>query len=179
MSENNGNGYWGGYPSYLLKERRQDESRSSRPVDLLDDRSSSDDLFANYPGEQPFGSPSSYWGSQEVMFERLRSSSPQGRSNSASAPNQDYLKYGYGAKSHIVAGLLAIFLGCFGIHKFYLGYNSIGIVMLAVTVMGSVVSFGLAGMVMTVVGIVEGIIYLVVGQASFDRIYVLNRKEWF
>ena len=29
-------------------------------------------------------------------------------------------------KDHVAAGLLAIFLGAFGIHKFYLGYNTAG-----------------------------------------------------
>lgn len=78
-----------------------------------------------------------------------------------------------------MAGLLAIFLGCFGIHKFYLGYNSTGIIMLAVTVIGSIFSLGLAGMVMGVIALIEGIIYLAMGQVSFDRAYVQNKKEWF
>ena len=35
-------------------------------------------------------------------------------------------------KSKIVAGILALFLGVFGIHKFYLGCTTAGIVMLVV-----------------------------------------------
>ncbi len=37
------------------------------------------------------------------------------------------------AKSRIAAGLLGIFLGGFGIHRFYLGYIGIGVVQIIVT----------------------------------------------
>lgn len=82
-------------------------------------------------------------------------------------------------KNRIVAGLLAIFLGSLGIHKFYLGYNSAGFIMLAVTIIGSIFTLGLAGMVMQVIGIVEGIIYLTQDQQAFDRTYAYGSKEWF
>ena len=38
-----------------------------------------------------------------------------------------------GAKSKIAAGLLGIFLGGFGVHRFYLGYVGIGVAQIAVT----------------------------------------------
>jgi TM2 domain-containing membrane protein YozV len=37
-------------------------------------------------------------------------------------------------KSKMTAGLLAIFLGALGVHRFYLGYKVIGIIMLLITV---------------------------------------------
>ena len=44
-----------------------------------------------------------------------------------------YVEFGSSAaKSKIVAALLAFFLGGLGIHKFYLGKNTAGIIMLAV-----------------------------------------------
>ena len=39
-----------------------------------------------------------------------------------------------GEKSKIAAGLLAIFLGTLGVHKFYLGYTKEGLIMLLITV---------------------------------------------
>lgn len=83
------------------------------------------------------------------------------------------------SKDYVAAGLLAIFLGSLGIHKFYLGYNSTGFIMLAVTVVGSAFTLGVAGGVMGVIGIIEGIMYLTQGQQRFDRTYVQNRREWF
>lgn len=34
------------------------------------------------------------------------------------------------SKSKVTAALLAFFLGCFGIHRFYLGYTLIGVIQL-------------------------------------------------
>ena len=82
-------------------------------------------------------------------------------------------------KDHVAAGLLAIFLGAFGIHKFYLGYNTPGFIMLAVTIVGSIFSLGLAGLAMVVISIVEGVLYLSKSQTEFEQIYVFNKKEWF
>ena len=75
----------------------------------------------------------------------------------------------------LAAGLLAIFLGSFGVHKFVLGYNTAGLIMLLVTVL----TCGVAGFVMGVIGIIEGIIYLTKSPEEFDSIYLQNSKEWF
>lgn len=47
-------------------------------------------------------------------------------------------------KNKVVAGVLAILLGWLGIHKFYLGYNKEGLIMLAVSVVLGVLTAGLA-----------------------------------
>ena len=75
----------------------------------------------------------------------------------------------------LAAGLLAIFLGSFGVHKFVLGYNTAGLIMLLVTVL----TCGIAGFVMGVIGIIEGIIYLTKSPEEFESIYLQNSKEWF
>ena len=97
---------------------------------------------------------------------------------------QPYQQPYYGAqvvqtKDHVAAGLLAIFLGSFGVHKFYLGYNSTGFVMLAVSIVGSLLTLGIAAGVMCVIGFIEGIIYLVKSQTDFEQLYVYNKREWF
>lgn len=56
------------------------------------------------------------------------------------------------AKSRLVAALLALFLGGFGIHRFYLGYTSIGVAQILV----SVVTCGFGG----IWGFIEGILIL-------------------
>lgn len=45
-------------------------------------------------------------------------------------------------KSKICAGLLAIFLGGFGIHNFYLGYTGKAVAQLLITLIGSIVCIG-------------------------------------
>lgn len=92
---------------------------------------------------------------------------------------QPYQQPAVSTKDHVAAGLLAIFLGTLGIHKFYLGYNTSGFIMLAVTIIGSIVTFGLAAGVMWIISIVEGILYLTKSQSEFEYSYVVNKREWF
>lgn len=82
-------------------------------------------------------------------------------------------------KDHVAAGLLAIFLGAFGIHKFYLGYTSAGFIMLGVSIVGGILSFSLATWVVWVIAIVEGAIYLSKSQTDFERCYLLRKNPWF
>ena len=82
-------------------------------------------------------------------------------------------------KDHVAAGLLAIFLGVFGVHKFYLGYHTTGFIMLGVTILGSLLTIGIAAGVVWLIGVIEGIIYLTKSQSEFERLYVFNKREMF
>ncbi|MBM5784540.1 MAG: TM2 domain-containing protein [Cyanobacteria bacterium K_DeepCast_35m_m1_288] len=75
----------------------------------------------------------------------------------------------------LAAGLLGIFLGSFGIHKFVLGYTKAGLIMLLITVL----TCGVAGFVMGLIGVIEGIIYLTQTPQEFKTTYLEGRKEWF
>ena len=79
-----------------------------------------------------------------------------------------------GADKKIVAGILGIVVGGFGIHKFILGYQREGLIMLLV----SVLSCGTLAGVMHVIGIVEGIIYLTKSDEDFVRTYIQGQKGW-
>jgi len=75
----------------------------------------------------------------------------------------------------LAAGLLGIFLGSFGIHKFALGYTKAGLIMLLITVL----TCGVAGFVMGLIGVIEGIIYLTQTPQEFKTTYLEGRKKWF
>lgn len=83
-----------------------------------------------------------------------------------------------GSKSRITAGLLAIFLGALGIHKFYLGYTKAGIIMVLVSVLGALL-IGLGPAIMAIIGIIEGVMYLAKSDQQFYDIYVVGDKPWF
>ena len=70
-----------------------------------------------------------------------------------------------------VAGILGILLGGFGVHKFYLGYTSAGIIQILVT-------FITCGMG-SVIGLIEGIIYLTKSDEDFYQTYIVEQKGWF
>lgn len=76
-----------------------------------------------------------------------------------------------GADKKLVAGILGILLGGFGVHKFYLGYTKEGIIQLV----GTFVTCGIG----SIVGLIEGIIYLTKSDAEFVATYVTGRKGWF
>ena len=122
---------------------------------------------------QPYGQASGYQGSA-----RYQQAYNRGYAQATRAQQQTYAPY-VATKDHVAAGLLAIFLGSFGIHKFYLGYNTAGFIMLGVTILGSIFTLGLAAAVMGVISLVEGIIYLTKSQGAFDAEYVYAHKEWF
>lgn len=75
----------------------------------------------------------------------------------------------------IVAGVLAILLGSLGIHKFFLGYTKQGVITLLV----SLLTCGIGAGVMSVIGLIEGIMYLTKSDEEFTVTYVSNQKPWF
>ena len=77
------------------------------------------------------------------------------------------------------AGTLALLLGCFGVHKFLLGYRRAGWIMLLVALPGSLISFGVTSLVMSAIALVEGLRYLALSPEEFRRLYVDGRREWF
>ena len=78
-------------------------------------------------------------------------------------------------KEKLVAGLLGILLGSLGIHKFYLGYTKEGVIMILV----SLLTCGIGAFVMEIIGLIEGIMYLVKSDEEFQAIYVDSHKGWF
>ncbi len=75
----------------------------------------------------------------------------------------------------LAAGLLAIFAGTFGIHKFVLGFTTPGLIYLISTI----VTCGFAAIVLHLVALVEGIIYLSKSDEDFYYTYIVDKKEWF
>lgn len=67
----------------------------------------------------------------------------------------------YPTKNKTTAGLLAIFLGGIGIHKFYLGKTGLGVVYLLFC----------WTYIPTVLGLIEGIIYFTKSDAEFHKSY--------
>lgn len=80
-----------------------------------------------------------------------------------------------GAEKKLPAGICGILIGGLGVHKFILGYNTEGLIMLLATIL----TCGLAGIVTGVIGLIEGIIYLTKSDEDFVRTYIQNRKGWF
>jgi TM2 domain-containing membrane protein YozV len=84
-----------------------------------------------------------------------------------------------GADKKIIAGIFGILLGALGIHKFVLGYTKEGIIMLVITLVAGTVTLGLAAGIMGIIGLIEGILYLVKSDEEFVATYITGKKGWF
>ncbi len=79
-----------------------------------------------------------------------------------------------GQSNRVAAGVLGIVVGSFGIHKFIVGNTTPGLIMLLVTIF----TCGFGGIVMHIIGIIEGIKYLTMSDGEFYRTYVVDKKGW-
>lgn len=71
----------------------------------------------------------------------------------------------------VLAGILGIVLGGFGVHKFILGYTQEGIIQIVITI----VTCGMG----SILGLIEGIIYLTKSDEEFYQTYQVGKKGWF
>lgn len=77
-------------------------------------------------------------------------------SNCGASTNTTEVVAANNAKSKMAAGLLGIFLGCFGVHNFYLGYTGKAVGQLLLTVL----TCGFLSPVSAIWGLIEGILIL-------------------
>jgi TM2 domain-containing membrane protein YozV len=75
----------------------------------------------------------------------------------------------------IAAGICGILIGGLGIHKFILGNTTPALIMLLVTIC----TCGFGGIVMGIIGLIEGIIYLTKSDDEFYETYMVEKKPWF
>ncbi|MBV1924732.1 MAG: TM2 domain-containing protein [Flavobacteriaceae bacterium] len=88
-----------------------------------------------------------------------------------------------GDNKKMMAGILAIVLGSFGVHKFILGYNKEGMILLGGTILGyATLCIGVGAFILMatgIVGLIEGIIYLTKSDEEFHNTYQVGQKPWF
>jgi TM2 domain-containing membrane protein YozV len=77
--------------------------------------------------------------------------------------------------NRVVCGICGILLGGLGVHKFILGLTTPALIMLLV----SVLTCGIGYPVMSIIGLIEGIIYLTKTDEEFHQIYEVGKKAWF
>jgi TM2 domain-containing membrane protein YozV len=76
-----------------------------------------------------------------------------------------------GAEKKIAAGICGILIGGLGVHKFILGYTKEGIIQIVITVL----TCGIG----SIIGFIEGIIYLTKSDEDFVNTYITNKRGWF
>ena len=71
----------------------------------------------------------------------------------------------------ILCGIMGILFGGLGVHRFILGDTSGGLIRIVITVL----TCGIGSLI----GLVEGIIYLTKSDAEFYQTYMVDKKAWF
>ncbi len=83
----------------------------------------------------------------------------------------------------VIAGILAIIFGSLGVHKFILGYNKEGFILLGASIAAYVLSCLVIGLffiwIPGIIGLIEGIIYLTKSDEEFYNTYQVGKKPWF
>ncbi|MEO8233909.1 MAG: TM2 domain-containing protein [Flavobacterium sp.] len=93
----------------------------------------------------------------------METTKPTENWNNGTQPTQENKK--------VLAGIMGILFGGLGIHKFILGYTQEGIIQIVV----SIVTCG----IFSIVGFIEGIIYLTKSDEEFYQTYQVGKKGWF
>ena len=71
----------------------------------------------------------------------------------------------------ILCGIMGILFGGLGIHRFILGDTSGGIIRIVITIL----TCGIG----SIIGLIEGIIYLTKTDEEFIQTYQIGKKGWF
>jgi TM2 domain-containing membrane protein YozV len=132
------------------------------------------------PQQAPYAPPQDPAQGYQYAPQPQQPYAPQPGYQYAPAQPQSSRTQGIGSpqKDKWVAAILAFVLGTLGIHKFYLGYKTEGIIMLLVAILGAP-CFGLGILVMAVISLIEAVRYVILTQDDFERTYVYNSKSWF
>jgi TM2 domain-containing membrane protein YozV len=103
--------------------------------------------------------------------------------NSANEFKQNFNQTMNQDNKKVLAGILGIFFGGIGVHKFILGYNAEGFILLGITLISIPLMCIIIGVftiyIPVLIGLIEGIIYLTKSDEEFYHMYQLNKKAWF
>ena len=103
--------------------------------------------------------------------------------------DQQQQQYGYGqqynsfdsvfnngpsGKSRGIAGLLAILMGWCGLHYFYLGKNSAGVLFLLIAIL----SCGILATITTIISIIQGVLFFTSTQEEFEQKWVYTPSNF-
>ncbi|MEO9510892.1 MAG: NINE protein [Flavobacteriaceae bacterium] len=93
------------------------------------------------------------------------------------------IKNAGGDNKKVLAGVLAILLGSLGVHKFILGYNKEGFILLGFSIVAYILVCLVIGAFLVwipgLIGLIEGIIYLTKSDEEFYNTYQVGKKPWF
>ncbi len=110
---------------------------------------------------------------------------PTHRVAAPTTTDDDEFNHAEVSNKKMVAGLCAILLGAFGVHKFVMGYTNEGVIYIVAFIVSfflAIITCGLLAflpIIPSVLALIEGIIYLTKSEREFYDTYIKNKKAWF
>lgn len=95
-------------------------------------------------------------------------------SNQASNAMDSVFSNGPSGKSRGIAGLLAILMGWCGLHYFYIGKTSAGVLFLLI----SILSCGILATITYVISIIQGVLFFTSTQQEFEQKWVYSPSNF-
>ena len=96
------------------------------------------------------------------------------QSSEYSDPSWDEIK-----SKKTTAGIIGLFFGAFGAHKFVIGYQKEGFIYLGVSIVGGIITCGGALAVTSILALIESIMLLTKTPEEFKRLYIDKKTPWF
>ncbi len=97
--------------------------------------------------------------------------------------NQNTINLQDAYNKKILTGILALFVGHLGVHKFILGYNNQGILLLILSIFGYLTICLFVGyfflLITCFISLIEGIVYLTKSDFDFYNQYIRHKRPWF
>ena len=90
--------------------------------------------------------------------------------NQASNALDSVFNNGPSGKSRGIAGLLALLMGAFGLHYFYIGKTNAGILFL----LASLLTCGALGVVTQIISIIQAVLFFTSSQEEFEQRWVYS-----
>ncbi len=90
--------------------------------------------------------------------------------NQASSALDSVFNNGPSGKSRGIAGLLALLMGAFGLHYFYIGKTNAGILFLLL----SLLSCGALGIVTQIISVIQAVLFFTCTQQEFEQRWVYS-----
>ena len=95
-------------------------------------------------------------------------------SNQASSAMDSVFNNGPSGKSRGIAGLLALLMGAFGLHYFYIGKTNAGILFL----LASLLTCGVLGVVTQIISIIQAVLFFTSSQQEFEQKWVYSPSSF-
>ena len=116
---------------------------------------------------------------QEIELLKAEVASIRTQPSSSSSSQYSDARWDEIKSKRTTTGILGIFFGYFGVHKFILGYKREGFTYLAVSIIGGIITCGIATAIASSIALIESIIYLTKTPDEFKRLYIDKKTSWF